>query len=157
MSGFNLYNCLFSNGRIYFITTNRNPKFMKMINLFACILFAGFALCAQGASAQSITGQIAALENTPNGKTVKTWYTVWQKGDWNSMRQILADDFTFTSPLDDHLKMDVFEKRCWRPNAGKIKSVEVQELIMNGDAIFVIGNATNPDGKFFRNCDYFKL
>jgi len=64
------------------------------------------------------------------------------------MTQILAEDFTFTSPLDDHLKLDVFNKRCWRPNAGKIKSVDVQELIMNGDAIFVIGNAYNQMGNY---------
>ena len=128
-----------------------------MINLFVGILLAGFALSSQSGLAQSITGQTAILENTPNGKTVKAWYTAWQNGDWNSMSQILADGFTFTSPLDDHLKMDVFKSRCWKPNASKIKSVDVQEMITNGDTIFIIGNATNPNGKFFRNCDYFKL
>ena len=130
---------------------------MRMINLFMGILLAGIALSSQPGHAQSITGQLARLENSGNVKTVKAWYTAWQKGDWNSMTQILADGFTFTSPLDDHLKMDVFKKRCWMPNAGKIKSVDVEEVIMNGDAIFVIGNAYNSDGKFFRNCDYFKL
>src|SRR5690348_4021202 len=116
---------------------------MKTTGLLAsAILVAGFALLSQPGHAQTITGQTAGLENTPNGKTVKAWYTAWQNGDWNSMKQILADGFTFTSPLDDHLKMDVFESRCWKPNAGKIKSVDVQELIMKGDAIFVIGNAT---------------
>jgi ketosteroid isomerase-like protein len=128
-----------------------------MINLFACIVLAVFALSPHAGHGQSITGQTAQLEKTPNGKTVKAWYTAWQKGDWNLMSQILSDGFTFTSPLDDHLKMDVFKKRCWGPNAGKIGSVDVQELIMNGDAIFVIGNAYNTDGKFFRNCDYFKF
>jgi len=136
---------------------SKKLKFMRMINLFVGILLAGFALSSQAGHAQSITGQTAGLENTPNGKTVKAWYTAWQKGDWNSMTQILADGFTFTSPLDDHLKMDVFQKRCWQPNAGKIKSVDVQELIMNRDAIFVIGNGYNSDGKLLRNCDYFKL
>ena len=136
---------------------SKKLKFMRMINLFVGILLAGFALSSQAGHAQSITGQTAGLENTPNGKAVKAWYTAWQKGDWNSMTQILADGFTFTSPLDDHLKMDVFQKRCWRPNAGKIKSVDVQELIMNGDAIFVIVNGYNSDEKLLRNCDYFKL
>jgi ketosteroid isomerase-like protein len=79
------------------------------------------------------------------------------EGDWSLMSQILADDFTFTSPLDDHLKIDVFKKSCWGPNAAKIKSIDVQEITMNGDAIFVIGNGYNTDGKLFRNCDYFRL
>jgi len=136
---------------------SKTEGFMRMSNLLVCILLAGFALSSQAGHTQTITGQTVGLENTPNGKTVKAWYTAWQKGDWNLMTQILADGFTFTSPLDDHLKLDVFNKRCWLPNAGKIKSVDVQELIMNGDAIFVIGNGYNQDGKLLRNCDYFKL
>jgi hypothetical protein len=52
---------------------------MKMINLFAVILFAAFAL-SQAGHAQSITGKTAGLENTPNGKAVRAWYIAWQKG-----------------------------------------------------------------------------
>ena len=130
---------------------------MKTINLFTVILLAAFALSSQAGHSQSITGKTAGLENTPNGKAVKAWYTAWQSGNWNLMAQILADDFTFTSPLDDHLKMDVFKKRCWQPNAGRIKSVDLKEVTMNGDAIFIIGNGYNTDGKLLRNCDYFKL
>lgn len=72
------------------------------------------------------------------------------------MTQILADGFTFSSPLDDHINIKSMEVRCW-PNAGKIKSFDVQQMIMKGDAVFVIGNAYNTDGKLIRNCDYFNL
>ena len=129
---------------------------MKITNLFTGILLVGFALSSQVGFAQTITGQTAGLENTPNGKIVKAWYTAWEKNDWNSMTQILADGFTFSSPLDDHIKTDVVKERCW-PNAGKIKTFDVQQLIMNGDAVFVITNGYNADGKLFRNVDYFTM
>jgi len=129
---------------------------MKMINLFTVILFVGFALSSRAGFAQTITGQTAGLENTPNGKIIKAWYTAWEKNDWNTMTQILADGFTFSSPLDDHIKINAVKERCW-PNAGKIKTVDVKQLIMNGDAVFVIANGYNTDGKLFRNCDYFTI
>lgn len=127
-----------------------------MFNLFAGILLAGFVLSSQAGTAQTITGQTAALENTPNGKLLRAWYTAWQTRDWNLMTQILADGFTFSSPLDDHINIDAVKERCW-PNAGKIKSVDVEQIVMNGDVAIVIGNGYNTDGKLFRNCDYFKL
>ena len=110
---------------------------MKMTNLLGQIFLAGIILSSQAGFAQTITGQTAGLENTPNGKIVKAWYTAWLKRDWNLMTQILADGFTFSSPLDDHIKINAVKERCW-PNAGKIKTVDVQQVIMNGDAVFVI-------------------
>jgi ketosteroid isomerase-like protein len=129
---------------------------MKLTYFFTGILLAGFALSSQAGYSQTITGQTARLENTPNGKIIKAWYTAWEKNDWNLMTQILADGFTFSSPLDDHIKINVVKERCW-PNAGKIKTVDVQQVIMNGDAVFVIANSYTTAGKFLRNCDYFTI
>ena len=129
---------------------------MKLTNLFGRVLLFCALLSSKAGFAQTITGQTAGLDNSPNGKTVKAWYAAWQTRDWNLMTQILADGFTFSSPLDDHIKIDAVKERCW-PNAGKIKTVDVKQLIMNGDAIFVIANGYNTDGKLFRNCDYFEL
>ena len=127
-----------------------------MTNLLGQILLVGVILSSQAGFAQTITGQTAGLENTPNGKIIKAWYTAWLTRDWNLMTQILADGFTFSSPLDDHIKLKTVKERCW-PNAGKIKSADVQQLVMNGDAVFIISNGYNTDGKLFRNCDYFML
>jgi ketosteroid isomerase-like protein len=129
---------------------------MKMTTLFTGIFFVGFALSSNAGFAQTITGQTAGLENSPNGKIVKAWYTAWEQRDWNLMTQILAGGFTFSSPLDDHIKINVVKERCW-PNAGKFKTVDVQQVIMNGDAVVVIANGYTTAGKFFRNCDYFTI
>lgn len=129
---------------------------MKITNFLTGILLVGFALYSQTGFAQTITGQTDGLEKTPNGKIIKAWYTAWQINDWNLMTQILADGFTFSSPLDDHIKINAVKERCW-PNAGKIKSVDVQQLIMREDAVFVIANGYTTSGKLIRNCDYFTI
>ncbi len=129
---------------------------MKSTKIFGSILFVCVLLFGKAAFAQTFTDQTAGLEKTSNGKTIKAWYTAWEQRDWNLMTQILADGFTFTSPLDDHLKIDVVKERCW-PNAGNFKSIDVKQVIMNGDKVIVIANGYSMEGKFFRNCDYFQL
>ena len=127
-----------------------------MTKFFTGILLVGFALSFQAGFAQTLTDRTAGLENTPNGKIVKAWYTAWEKRDWNSMTQILADGFTFSSPLDDHIKINAVKERCW-PNAGKFKRIDVQQLVINGNAVFVIADGYTTADKFMRNCDYFTI
>jgi ketosteroid isomerase-like protein len=129
---------------------------MKLTNLLGRVLLASVLLSCQAGFAQTITGHTGELENTANGKIIKAWYTAWEKRDWNLMTQILADGFTFSSPLDDHIKINAVKERCW-PNAGKIKKVDVKQVIMNGDDVIVIANGYSTAGKFFRNCDYFTI
>jgi hypothetical protein len=131
-------------------------KIMKKTNLLGKILLAGLLLACQTGFAQTITGHTAAFENTANGKVVKAWYTAWEKADWNLLTQTLADGFTFSSPLDDHINLSAVQKRCW-PNAGMFKSIDVEQLTMNGDDVIVIQNGYTTSGKYIRNLDYFKV
>lgn len=40
-------------------------------------------------------------------------FEAWTNRDWDFVENGLADDFTFTSPYDDHLKIEEFKKKCW--------------------------------------------
>jgi ketosteroid isomerase-like protein len=131
-------------------------KIMKMSNLFAKVLFVSVALFSQAGFAQTSTDQTAALLNAPNGKIIRAYYAAFEKKDWNSMEQILAEGFTFSSPLDDHISVSAFKERCW-PNAYNIKRFEVDKFVVNGDEAFVITNGWTTDGKLFRNGEYFKI
>ena len=129
---------------------------MKMTTLFGKVLFAWVILSCQAGFAQSSENLAAGLQNTPNGKAIMAYYTAFEKKDWNLMQQILADGFTFTSPLDDHISLKAFKERCW-PNAYKIKRCELEKVVVDGDNAFVIYNGWTTEGKLFRNSDYFKL
>ena len=84
------------------------------------------------------------------------WYTAWVKKDWNLMQQILADGFTFSSPLDDHIDVKLVKERCW-PNAYNLKRFEVEKFVVNGDDVFVISTGWTNNGKSLRNMDCFKV
>jgi ketosteroid isomerase-like protein len=129
---------------------------MKITRLFGQILIVWAILSCQAGFAQSSAGQAAGPQNGPNARAVKAYYTAFEKKDWNLMQQILADGFTFTSPLDDHISLKTFKERCW-PNAYKIKRCELEKVVVQGDNAFVIYNGWTTEGKLFRNSDYFKL
>jgi len=121
---------------------------MTPFTRFRSTLLIGIVLSCQTASAQTFPASTPA--------PVRGWYSAWLNKDWNSLRQILAEGFTFSSPLDDHLSVMTVKDRCW-PNAYNIKRVEIEKLIVDGSNAFVISTGWTNNGKSFRNCDYFKL
>jgi hypothetical protein len=124
---------------------------MKLTKLFGTILFAGMIFFGKTGFAQT-----AAPQTALNEKVVRAYYTAFVKKDWNLMQTTLADGFTFSSPLDDHISVIAFKEKCW-PNAYKIKKIDVDKIVMNGDQAVVITNGWTTTGKLFRNSDYFKL
>jgi len=70
------------------------------------------------------------------------------------MESLLADDFTFTSPQDDHIDKAEYFVRCW-PNRDKLRSLEIETLIAEGNTAFVRYSAERvADGVRFRNTEY---
>ncbi len=129
---------------------------MKMTSYFPKILLISIAMACQSGSAQNSPGPAVGTQNLSIEKPIKEWYLAWEYKDWNLLEQVLADGFTFSSPLDDHIDVMHVKERCW-PNAGKIKRFDVDKIVVNGDDVFVITDGWTIDGKLFRNCDYFKL
>jgi ketosteroid isomerase-like protein len=113
-------------------------------------------LVSQPGSAQTLPRPAAGSQNTMIEKTIRQYYTAFETKDWKLMEGILADGFTFSSPLDDHISVKAFQDRCW-PNCNKIKKFEITQFLINGDDAFVITNGWTTDGKLFRNSDYFKF
>ncbi len=130
---------------------------MKTANLFGKFLFVWLILSCQAGSAQTpSSNQATALQNGPNGKAIMAYYTAFEKKDWNLIQPFLADGFTFSSPLDDHININAFKDRCW-PNCFKMKKFEITEVVISGDEAFVISNGWTTDDKLFRNSDCFKF
>jgi ketosteroid isomerase-like protein len=137
------------------VYTNK-PEIMKTTAFFVRIVMAWAVLYCQSGFAQTSLSPSLKFQNSPNEKIARAYYTAFEKKDWNLMEPILADGFTFTSPLDDHISLKLFKERCW-PNADKIKRFDVVKLFANGDEAYVIYNGWTTDGKLFRNSDYFKF
>jgi len=121
---------------------------MKKSTLVANILLVWAALLCQAGFAQT--------SSSTNEKAVRAFYTAFLTKDWNLIQENLADGFTFSSPLDDHIDVKTFKERCW-PNCNNIKKFEITKIVVKGDDAFVISNGWTNADKTFRNSDYFKL
>lgn len=44
---------------------------------------------------------------------IQQYFTAWQERDWQALEALLTENFTFTSPYDDHITLQSYKKRCW--------------------------------------------
>lgn len=117
----------------------------------ACALIAASAM-PEMASARSAAGL------SPNaGHIVRKYYGAWEKWDWHALDSLLTDDFTFTSPNDDHDSKSVFYTRCWTPNVKLIGHFDLQQIAGRGDDPLVMYVLHIRNGKKIENVEHLHL
>jgi ketosteroid isomerase-like protein len=79
-------------------------------------------------------------------------YQAYVDKDRAAIESVIADDFHFTSPLDNRLDRKTYFERCWR-GSETISAFEYINLVADGDHVFVTYEATTIDGKRFRNTE----
>lgn len=84
---------------------------------------------------------------------IREYYSGWEKSDWDEISKHLADDFTFTSPFDDHLSVAEYKARCWH-GADSIHKYEFLTIMENGDQAFARWNC-EIGTKVAKNTEYF--
>jgi hypothetical protein len=55
---------------------------------------------------------------TTTTEAIRTYLGVYQRKDRSAIEQVLADDFTFTSPVDDHIDRALYFVKCWPKQRG---------------------------------------
>jgi len=117
---------------------------MKTTKLFVKILMVWAAM----------SSQVSFAQQSPGEKLIRGYYAAYEKKDWGMLESILADGFTFSSPVDEHISLKNYKEKCW-PNAYNVKKFDVVKLIVKGDEGFVTYNGLTKDGRSFRNTEYF--
>lgn len=108
---------------------------------------------AQNESSDEEKGSSANKE-----ELIRTYYSGYEKKDWNMTGGVLAANFTFTSPNDDdHISKDVFKKRCFLSQLDFIKRFELQTILTRGDEAFVKYVCRTTKGTSFGNTEYFRF
>lgn len=69
---------------------------------------------------------------------------------------MLTEDFTFSSPQDDHIDRATYFERCW-PNEPALTSFDIEFLAVNGQEAVVRYRAEMTNGKAFRNMESFRF
>jgi ketosteroid isomerase-like protein len=120
----------------------------------------GAGACALAAAAgvpQMARAHADAGPSPKSEKTIRKYYSAWAKKDWHPVDILLADDFTFSSPLDDHISKSDFKTGCWETQNAYIERFDLKEVIGTDKEAFVIYVCHTTNGKTFQNVEYFQL
>ena len=83
-------------------------------------------------------------------------YEAYVVKDRAAIEKLIADDFHFTSPLDNRIDRATYFERCW-PNSAWIKSFDYINLVPDGDRVFVTYEGHSTKGNRFRNTEILTL
>jgi ketosteroid isomerase-like protein len=83
-------------------------------------------------------------------------YQAYVDKDRPAIEALIADDFHFTSPLDNRLDRETYFDRCW-PNSRTIGGFDFVHLATDGDCVFITYEAESTTGKRFRNTEVMTI
>ena len=110
-----------------------------------------------GASALLPAARARADTGTPREQIIRSYYSAWEQKDWSVVDRLLADSFTFTSPVDDHISKHAFHDRCWGQSA-HIKHFDLESVASAGDSDALVKYLCHTTkGTSFRNIEYFRF
>lgn len=96
--------------------------------------------------------------NMTKEQIIRTYYSGYEKKDWNVSDGVLAASFTFTSPNnDDHISKSVFKERCFLSQLDFIKNFDLEAVFVRGEEAFVKYLCHTTKGTAFRNVDFFRF
>ena len=78
-------------------------------------------------------------------------YDAYVTKDRAAIEALIADDFHFTSPLDNRLDRATYFARCW-PNSESTEGFDFIHLVADGERVFVTYEG-RASGRRFRNTE----
>lgn len=79
-------------------------------------------------------------------------YDAYATNDRKKIEALVADDYRFTSPLDNGLDRAAYFRICW-PNAAIFTGFDIVHATALSDRAFVVYEAATRTGKRFRNAE----
>ena len=79
-------------------------------------------------------------------------YAAYVSKDRAAIEALIADDFRFSSPLDNQLDRATYFARCW-PNSKAIQGFKFIHIVRNAERVFVTYEASGAGGHRFRNTE----
>ena len=83
-------------------------------------------------------------------------YEAYVKKDRAAIEKLIAQDFHFTSPLDNRIDRATYFARCW-PNSELIAGFDFVRLVPNGDEALVTYEGRTRNGDSFRNTEILTI
>lgn len=96
------------------------------------------------------------MQQTTISDLIRKYIAAFLAQDRKTLEAGLSDDFTFTSPRDDHISKATFFERCL-PGSEQFRTHHIEKLFVNGNEAIVIYQAELKDGTTFRNAEYYRI
>jgi len=96
------------------------------------------------------------MDHDKRREAIRGLFESFRAADREACEQLLAPDFTFTSPYDDHIDRDRYFERCW-PLAGTFVGHDLHLILLDGDDAVVHYDGRKTDGGTFRNVERFRF
>ena len=89
----------------------------------------------------------------PDGDTVRAFFASYLAQDRATAERLVADEFVFTSPQDDHIDRAAFFERCF-PTADRFTEHELLAVVpTDGHDVFVLYEYELDGGRRHRNAE----
>lgn len=87
---------------------------------------------------------------------VRHYFDTWEAADRPALEALLAEDFTFTSPWDDHIDRARFFSHCF-PHAGEFRFRFPLKIFTQGDEAVIVYETEGKAGGTFYNAELFRF
>ena len=92
-----------------------------------------------------------------NADVVRAMFAAYLAQDQEAAEALVADDFVFTSPQDDHITRAEFFERCF-PTAERFRTQEVLDVVEAGaGGVFILYEYELRTGERHRNTEFITV
>ena len=92
-----------------------------------------------------------------NTDIVRSLFDAYRRQDTEVAERLVAEDFVFTSPQDDHIDRTAFFERCF-PTADRFTTQDILELVGAGaDGVFMLYEYELKTGERHRNAEFITV
>ena len=84
------------------------------------------------------------------------YFERFQAADREAIEALLAEDFTFTSPWDDHIDRATYFSHCF-PHAGEFRFRFPMKIFVDGDEAVIVYETEGKHGGTFHNAELFRF
>lgn len=89
--------------------------------------------------------------------TVRAMFDAYNAQDRDTAERLIAEDFAFTSPQDDHIGRAAYFERCF-PTTDRLNWQKTLELVSaGGDGVFILYEYELKTGERHRNTEFITV
>jgi ketosteroid isomerase-like protein len=89
-------------------------------------------------------------------EVIRDYYRAYETSDITMIDKLVSDDFTFTSPMDDHIDRATYFAKCW-PGHEHLRTFNLLQVSIDGSHALIRYLAESTDGSTFCNVEHFEF